>query len=186
MKNWYLLLLILVVPFSSVFSDDDQINPDDFNARKLEKLILQEINKYRSSQKLSSLFDNQIISNVARDQLNYILIKNKVTHDQDIDEKKTVFDRVKFYTKKRPEFVSENISTIMVHSLLKNKDEKGELKDVIVTTYSEAARQIFLSWLNSPIHLKNLSIPEMQIAGTAVNLNPKSKKLIAVQVYAKI
>lgn len=181
-----MLIILIFTHFISVLSDDDVIDLNNFNKRKLESLIVKEINKYRSSQKLSSLFDNQIISNVARDQLNYILIKNEVTHKQDVKGKKNVIDRVEFYTKKRPASVSENISTIFILNPLKYKDENGELKDIQITTYSEASRQIFLSWLNSPIHLKNLSIPEMEIVGTAVNLHPKSKKLIAVQVYAKM
>jgi uncharacterized protein YkwD len=185
MKNFIFTLSLFLLTPLALFSDEDLIILDHFNHKKLERLVLQEINAHRSTQKLSSLFDNQIIYKAAKDQIDYIIEKNELTHDQKNPEKASVMNRVHFYAKRNPSFVSENISKVMVMLPLQYLDEKGQKKETIVNTYKEAARQIFLSWLNSPIHLRNLSISEMQLAGTAVHLNPKSKELIVVQVYAK-
>jgi uncharacterized protein YkwD len=185
MKHFLFALSLFLLNPLVPFSNDDLIILDKFNNKKLERLLLQEINAYRSTQKLSSLFDNQIIYKAAKDQIDYIIENNELTHDQKNPEKASVLNRVHFYAKRNPSVVSENISKIMVMLPLQYLDEKGLKKETRVSTYKEAARQIFLSWLNSPIHLRNLSISEMQLAGTAVHLNATSKELIVVQVYAR-
>lgn len=180
-----LILFSLVLSASAQTAANDTLDPNRFNKRFLEKLVLNKVNAYRKSKGLSELAFNPSIYKVSEDHLNYI--KNKaLTHEQNVPGKVEVHDRLKYYTRARSFAVSENIARTYVLTPTYNFSKNGSSSLTTAYTYDQAAEYLVNAWLQSAYHVSNMSQAVYDMSGVSLYLNPKDKTLTAVQVFAKI
>ncbi len=76
---------------------DSRIDPNSINLKVLEVLLHSEINKVRGDNKLASLERNSVLIEAAKDQNQYVVQNEDLTHNQKSSKKRTVQDRVKYY-----------------------------------------------------------------------------------------
>lgn len=161
----------LFLAFFIIFKSNAQYTVD---LKLLEKKLIDEINNHRVSLNLKSLEQENTLTLAAEDH-NFFLLANKtLTHFQPIKEKKTPFDRVKYYGGKIWMRVGENI---LSRSLNKNYKE-NEL--------SFLAKDLFLQWKNSPGHYKNMIDKNYTHQGLRIIFDSKINKIYATQVFGKI
>lgn len=76
---------------------DSRIDPNSINLKVLEVLLHSEINKVRGDNKLASLERNSVLIEAEKDQNQYVVQNEDLTHNQKSSKKRTVQDRVKYY-----------------------------------------------------------------------------------------
>ena len=183
-RNLFITICILGITTSCfAISASDTINASNFNHRLFEKTLHQKINQYRKQNGLNPLINNVLISKVAKNQLDYIVAKNTLTHNQANPKKRSVTDRLEFYTQAKNYKVAENLAQTFVLTRTKNYISNGTTQIGIAYTYEEAATYMLNAWIASKAHNKNILTPEYEISGLTVYFNPKT--VTAVQVFAK-
>lgn len=68
-----------------------------FEEERLNHLLEEKINDYRSSKKLPTLERKEILDAAAFDQADYLKGKNRIEHTQDHKKKETTLDRVLYF-----------------------------------------------------------------------------------------
>jgi uncharacterized protein YkwD len=185
MKKYFLIVLFALSSFLGYAQGvTDVINPNSFNQNFLEQLVQHKVNEYRKSQGLRPLIFDKNVYATAKDQADYIKVKNELTHDQTIRGKATVADRLRFYTKASNFSVSENIARTFVLVPNYNYDANGKASLTTAKTYEDAAIYILNSWKQSAIHNKNMTSSEYSRAAVSLYFNPKDNSITTVQVYA--
>lgn len=155
----------------------DNINPKKFNAEFLEQLIQEKVNELRKEKELHAFATDNILFQAAKDQSDYILKTEKVTHDQSNKKKATPFDRVVFYNGMNNEVGENAMQTVLGAKV------KAGLERITLKTYDDVANAFALSWAaakESPQVLFNVNYYNV---GTSVVLDDKTKKIVATQVY---
>lgn len=142
------------------------------NFKKLNEKVTEQINKHRKALKLNDLLPDSHLKMAAEDHSTYLLVHKELTHDQDESQKKTPFDRVKFYGNKTFESVGENVLYLSIEN--KKYDDK---------TLSELAQKIFLQWKNSPPHYKNIINKDFDFADLGFAVDQKLKRIYATHVF---
>lgn len=185
MKEVTLILAFVFISFDA-FSQgvNDVINPKQFNQNLLEQLVQHKVNEYRKSKGLRPLLFDKALYAAAKDQSDYIQLKNELTHDQTVKGKETVADRLKLYTKSTNFSVAENIARTFILTPSYNYDANGKSNLSTAKTYEEAATYMFNSWKQSAIHHKNMISTDYAQAAVCIHFNPKDNSLTGVQVFA--
>lgn len=176
-----ILIVLFLLAFVKGFSQKpaDPINPSAINFQLIDKLFNDKLNELRKTKAASALAADPILKKAAQDQADFMNANDTLTHFQTTAIKKTPSDRVIFY-KGKQDGVGENV---LFTFFLKPITVKNKKAPVTITTYAEAAEQIFQSWKNSPGHYKNMIEPKYDLQGIAFSYNPASQKVYASQVF---
>ncbi|MDK2771569.1 MAG: CAP domain-containing protein [Flavobacterium sp.] len=143
----------------------------DIDLVKLNTELSSIINNHRKSKKLNNLEKTDVLEKAAFDQAEYISSKQKLTHEQNLANKKNVFDRVKLYNGKFST-VGENLLSIPIFPK-KYSDQEIE----------SLAYRMFTQWKNSSGHYQNIINSEFDSGGIQFKIDTKNKKIFAVQVF---
>ena len=165
----------------------DTIVLDNFKQKKMEKALFDKVNEYRGANQLPALRFNQVVYKVADDHLQYLKGQTELTHTQPDPAKKNSYERFKYYTKQSRAQVGENLVEIKVHmNLFIPADGPEKFKKVAVYTYEEAAEMMFSIWKSSDFHNQNMLSQKYSMGAMAIHLDPETKRMIAVHVFAKL
>ncbi|WP_017730569.1 CAP domain-containing protein [Nafulsella turpanensis] len=170
-----LLLLALRLPAQT------PIDVQSFDATLLQTLIAEKVDSVRQSHKKQPLAADAILQQAAVDHALYLAKKGMLSHFQEGNKKKyDPQDRVEFFGGIGYQ-TGENAAEHPVQVLLVQK--KGYTVNR-VETYEQSALLFIQQWVHSPMHFKNLVKEEFSRSGIAVNLDPKTKRIYAVQVFS--
>lgn len=176
-----LIVLILLQGFwTSAFSQspNDPIDRNKINSALVEELFLQKLNALRKEKGLTLLQKDPVLAKAAKDQADYQLKFNVLTHNQNVRGKEQPYQRVAFY-KGTHGRIGENCLQTAVGVKVKNKD--GSFREV--HTYEELAEDFFQLWFHSPPHFQNMINPNYEMCGLSLALDPKTGKCYAAQVF---
>jgi len=140
----------------------------------LRKELINEINQERISVELVPLETNSVLKKAAKIQSIYMSRTGSLTHSQVKPEVATPTKRVKFFKGFEFVLVGENVlfSANFTPPLNKLKVQK-------------LAKEMFLSWKNSPDHYANMIKPEFDFGDIDFQFEPKSKRIYATHVFGK-
>ena len=147
------LITLLLVSISSSLS---------ISQTKIERLVFNEVNKYRVENDLSPLSWDDCSYKAAKNQTEYIDSTGDYSHTQKNETFSTPSKRLKFYGCNGYRY-TENI-LLCYH--LSNKNEE------------ELAKQILSIWKNSPIHNKNLLMDSDKVETGSVSVTTNSACLL--------
>lgn len=176
-----LLFLCFAVP---VFGQQpgDVINPQAINFSLIDQLFSKKLDALRQSKNAAPLPHDATLAEAAKDQATYMRVNDTLTHSQKTPKKVTPFERVVFY-KGTHDGVGENcLFTYLFKRFLRSKNKK-DTGTIIITTYEQAAENIFQQWKNSPGHYKNMIEPKYEVQGLGLVYDPANNKLWAAQVF---
>ena len=186
MKNIIILAILCFSLQSEATSPWDTIDPNNFDAKLMEEQVLDQINLYRKQKNVSFLFANPKIKPVSDDHLNYLKKTGEFSHEQSTPGKRTIQDRFVHYTKARSYAVAENLAKTFVLKPTHNYTASGSTQLSTAYTYRQAAIYMFNAWKASPSHHTNMVNPRYKWTGLSIYLDPKTKAMTAVQVFARI
>ncbi len=158
-------------------SANDLINVGQINEAFLCKLIEDMVNEVRESQGVGTVQADSILVAAARDQNQYQLQHDILSHYQKDEQKKDVGKRVgsfggDFRT------VGENVQYQSFQVIIRN-GQKG----LVTESYIDMAQKMVRNWVHSPGHYKNMINPDFQYVGTAIGWNPENHAIFATQVF---
>ena len=173
-------LLVLLVVGAFAQTQPEVIDDANFNYALLNKLILEKINAKRQKLHVGTLSPDSILYLAAKNQADYQVKEDVLTHFQKKKQTKDPVERVKYYN---GQFyaIAENAAMEFWGVRVKEKDNKVH----IYTTYEEVAEAFVDGWIHSPIHYTNLKEKIYDLSGVATSINLKQKKIFAVQVFGK-
>lgn len=160
---------------------DSKIDPNNIDLKVLEVLLHRTINQVRRNNRLASLKRNLVLIEAAKDQNQYVVQNEELTHNQKSSNKRTVQDRVKHYgggfqiTAENLIFEGFTVRTI-----------NGVQSEIITPTYHQIVQTMVRKWLNSPGHRANILNNEIDYVGTAIAYNSKNHAVYATQVFGKL
>ena len=161
----------------NVILSSTKIDLETFDQELLEKLVLDEINKQRADKGIQRLENNTSLHLAAKNQNDYQIKIDQLTHEQENAKMSNLIDRVQHYNGQFFE-VAENVQYIgltVIHF--------GDRQDLVTPTYAKAAELLIQGWVNSSGHYLNLINPKYDYAGTAVGYSEKRRAFFATQVY---
>ena len=185
MRIRIIILFLLIGSLAQAQSIKDTIDPENFSSTLFEKGLYDRVNEYRRSLFLNPLTFNKKVYGAAEDHVNYILKTGKLTHEQDVEGKRTVYDRVKKYTGVTRFTVAENIAKSIVLKPAMMYDDKGVAGMHTAYTYEQAVNYVFNAWKQSDFHRQNMSKDSYTVTAIAVRFDPKDYSITAVQVFAR-
>ncbi|EMR03497.1 CAP domain-containing protein [Cesiribacter andamanensis] len=156
------------------------LDPQKFNAKLLEKLILQRIDSLRKAHKKPAFAQDAILQKAAADHATFLAKKGELTHFQEKGKRYNPQDRVLFYGGKgyyAGENAAEHPVQVLLHKLPGQRFDR-------VKTYQQSAELFVLQWATSKPHMENLMRTEYALTGLAVSLDKKSGRIYAVQVFS--
>lgn len=154
------------------FSISAQITP--LQSKILRQEFSQHINKLRLSLELEPLIHNEILRKAAKNQSVYIAKNKKLSHEQSKSYLNTPFKRVQFFEGNEFDMVGENV--------LYTKEIKLPLRQ---QDLADIAKDMFISWKNSPGHYANMVNPYFSFEGIDFHLGSGEPIIYATQVFAK-
>jgi uncharacterized protein YkwD len=143
----------------------------------LDRLVAEEINKVRQARRVESLVMEAVLTQAAREQTNYQIRINRLSHGQADVQKRTVRDRVKLFG---GDFRSLGENVLFQGMRIRTQNGVSE---VLTNSYRSTAKEMVTSWVESPDHYRNLISPDFQFVGTATGYSPQRKALFATQVF---
>lgn len=146
---------------------------------QLERLTFQSVNELRNEKQLPDLVWDNVLERAAKDHADYLIINDKLSHNQSITGKRTPTERVKIHGGLIYTIVGENIIEVPLGVYLPVQGKK-----VSTITYSSSANTMALAWKASPRHYKNIISSEYNRSAIAVSYDDTNQRLIAVQVFA--
>ena len=141
------LLILFVLPLSCL------------SQTKLDSLVLVEVNKYRVSNKLSSVDFSSVNFNASNHHSKYLVKKDRVGHIE--DTLKNPVDRFTFFGGKS-NHIGENVVSLNINV----KDDSIDLEKI--------STEIVNKWVNSPEHNKILLTSDFKFAGVSCVYTSKS------------
>ncbi len=180
MKVYFIILLSIISSFSIAQNPIDNIDFKNPNSELLESLIETKVNAYRKSKKINQLKYEDKLTMAAKDQAGFMAKIKRVTHDQPSKNKKSAFERVKYYNGNFA-MVGENCHNIFCG--VKTKIY-GEREKIVIETYEEAAEALVKGWINSTDHHQNIIDEDFYTVGTGVAFNKENNSIYATQVFA--
>jgi uncharacterized protein YkwD len=156
----------------------DTIKPETFNAALVEQLIRQAIDSVRKEKGLQPLSYDTSLFMAAADQASYLQYQRTITHRQPDEKKSSVQKRAEFYGG-TTYLCGENIAASWIESSIVDKGGKPYRN----YTYRQVAEDFVRLWVNSSGHHTNIINPLYGFTGVAVTLHPKTKRIVAVQVF---
>lgn len=178
--NRIIPILFLLIPLWGISqSPNDNINLKKFKAQFLEQLIEKKVNENRLAKSQNVLKQDQVLKLAADDQTAHILKSGKVEHEQPNKKKQTPFDRVLFYEGLHSE-VGENCMQTVLGAKIK---VPGTNNRITLKTYDDVANAFVSAWVAAKESPNVIFNKYYYNIGTSVAFDPKSKKIIATQVY---
>lgn len=158
MKNW-IILSFVVLSFSFAVQTD--------NVSDIQVEIESQVNQYRAKNRKSKLEQSECLNKAAQNHADYLVGKNELSHFQSKKETKTPTDRVNLLecTNK---IVLENVAYFEFSTLPNAKESSNQLMEL---------------WIKSKGHRNNILSAYTGKMGTAVSIDAKNKRVIAVQVF---
>jgi uncharacterized protein YkwD len=164
----HIILFLFLTSFTYSFSQEKSNIQLEILKTKLTNII----NNHRKSLKLKELSEDINIQKAAKNQSNYLLLKRKLTHEQDDIKLKTPMDRVEFYAGKKFSLVGENVLSKSIENKKYSDNDLDRL-----------ANQLFQQWKNSPGHYKNMIHKEYDTGEIEFAIDYKINRLFATQVF---
>lgn len=161
-------------------TNSDKLDMTNLDEVKLEKMILSQVNLLRKKKRLKTLRLDSILSYAASDQADYLLKKNRLTHNQPNKKKKTPIDRTDFYGGNF-EYVGENVAYTYYNKSVNSAQFKNKVE--IITTYAQLANHFYWLWKNSKPHYKNIVDREFELTSIRFSYDKKRQKIYAAQVF---
>lgn len=183
-----LILLFLFAPFWGLASTPkaiDTIDFEDVQVFYLERLVMEKIDSLRQDQGRFPLYYDPVLQDAARDHARYLSIHGLTSHYQRIPSKRNVLDRVEYYGGQQMVKVGENVLWKRPARLHKWNKRLQRYESFYFYTYNSMANAIVEAWVNSPRHWRTLQIPEFKYTGLAVHVDPDTKEIRVVQVFAQ-
>ncbi|MDT8309554.1 MAG: CAP domain-containing protein [Bacteroidales bacterium] len=182
-KPLFLQLLALCFFFFSLRisgqQPSDTIDRQNIHHQLLEQLIEKCIDSLRTQKDRSALVFDSILYIAAADHAQYLLSKRSLTHTQTTSKKRTAQKRVEYYGGEGY-YVGENIALTYIQTAVND----GNNRDYTNYTYKATSLSIINIWRQSSAHYQNLLNPQYNHTAVAVAYDEKTKRLIAVQVFA--
>lgn len=163
-----IIFIIFFITFTFSFAQEK----NNIQLESLKNKLTNIINDHRKSLKLKELTKDINIQKAAESQSNYLLIKRKLTHEQEDIKLKTPMNRVEFYAGKKFSLVGENV----LSKSIENKKYSDNDLDKLAT-------QLFQQWKNSPGHYKNMIHKEYDTGEIEFAIDYKINRLYATQVF---
>lgn len=181
-------LLLLFFPAISVATvapaPSDEIDFNAFHVAYLEQLVKARIDSFRVEQGRYPMAYDPVLVAAARDQARYLQRMKTVGHYQRWPAKRTVLDRAWHYGAKGVVRIGENALRTYPARLKRWDPTIRRYREFFYHTYASMAEQIFNAWLNSSSHLQTMLMPEFKYTGFAIQMDPATKALYCVQVFA--
>jgi uncharacterized protein YkwD len=157
------------------------IQEQQFDASLLQKLIHEKVDSVRKAYQKQAFASDPILQKAADDHAEYLAKKRTLSHFQEGNKKKyNPQDRVVYFGGEGY-LTGENAAEHPVKVLL----VKGKGLTVSrVENYEQSALLFVQQWVNSPMHFQNLMRDDYTLTGIAVSLDPKDKRIYAVQVFS--
>lgn len=159
--------------------EDPIIDPNNFDKKRLELLILEKVNQVRESYNIKPLVLEGKLEQAADSQAKNMQTWNRVSHHQISLNKFSLANRVEHF-KIKNKHIGENVADIYLEIPMKVNFAKDIL---LIKTYKESADALVLSWKYSPGHFKNMIDPSFKFTGIKVEINPTQKTIYAAQVF---
>jgi uncharacterized protein YkwD len=172
------IFLMLLVNGVSAQLPSDTIKAGALNASLLERLIRDGVDSVRKSKGLHPLTHDSSLYLAALDQAAYLQSQRTISHRQPDEHKATVQKRAEYYGG-RDYLCGENIAASWIDQLITEKEGKPYRN----FTYKQMADDFVRLWAKSSGHHDNMIHPLYRYTGVAVTINPKSKRIVAVQVF---
>ncbi|MBK8442890.1 MAG: CAP domain-containing protein [Sphingobacteriales bacterium] len=172
-------------PAAARLSIDDpatQIDPTDFDALRLERLIEEEVNRIRRQKNKPELYNDGLLQEAAYIQAAYCAEQRKLTHSQRSKRYDTLGERVVTAggTEDDYQLLGENLAfngfTILT---------EGKRITLIAPTYEEIAKEMVAGWMDSKGHRENLLNKKFTHAGISVVYDDALKGIVGAQVFGK-
>lgn len=185
MYRWVSIFLVSLFGGVGVFAQtaDDVINFDELNIPYLEHLLKKEVDYIKTQKKQAPFRNDSILYLAARNQTEFMLRNNELTHFQ--KENKAFEDpqlRIEYYGAQRV-FAGENVLYFPTSIPVQVKYQKflEEPK-----TYLEYARVLAKGWRYSKPHYANIISPDYSITGVCVRYDKEQGQLWATQVFGQV
>lgn len=177
----YIYFSILILFAIRVVSQNpnSEINTQNINYKLISELFLKKLNKLREEKNCTPLIEDKTLGEAAKDQADYMLGINQLSHNQKTKGKETPQKRV-FHYKGTHDQVGENCIKIYLKKSMYDKNTK---KTTIANTYEEAAQELYTGWKNSPGHYKNMITEGYDVEGLGFAFNKDSSSLFVAQVF---
>lgn len=157
------MFFIMIVMFVCVVNNSNSQTIDTLRITKVEKMVVDNVNKYRSSKGLSKLSWSNDLYATANHHGYYITQVSKITHDefQDIPnfvEIPNFNDRSEYYS---PETMYSS-ELIVMTPFIENKTEQDRIN---------LAKELLGLWISSKPHNESLLDPKFNYCGVSVFIN---------------
>lgn len=174
------VIVFLTIQFIAGFQfsfSQTSLDPSSVDADLLNSFILQEVNALRKKAKVNPLANEKALSQASQDHANYMLRKDKLTHNEVKRKKHTPKNRVDFYGKLFST-VGENVLFNFLNLNAPLFDKKINRLD----TYEKLAETIVLQWKDSPPHYANMIRKEFETTYTNIAIG-EDGKFYACQLF---
>ena len=171
---------LLIFALSIFFFQAEKIDLNNFDEAKINRLVFEEINKVRESKGLKALKVHNSLEKAAEIQSDYMLEKNKMTHEQNKRKFSNPQKRV-LASGPEPRYVAENVAFFDVLLPVKVSFLNG--KEVYVDNYEMLAEYFVKAWVQSPGHNKNIMNKYGDFTGVSCKLDKKQQRVYVTQVF---
>jgi uncharacterized protein YkwD len=174
--------LCLALAIFSITAGKAQFDPDQCNVKLLEHEIKTLIDSTRMANHLLPLYNDSILYVASAHHAGYLVKKGALSHEE--KENKQLFspqDRAMYFGAPGNYYVGENIVYTPYNASVRVKNKTFQ-----TTNYTEIARCLVYSWVNSKGHFKNIIDPDYQVTGLAIGIDPKTKRIYACQKFAQV
>ena len=182
MKKLFFVVALLLLFFIKLSAQSalEVINENNFNYSLVNQLILDKINAKRVKFRCTILKPDSILYLAAKNQADYQVKEDKLTHFQKKKQWGDPQKRVEYY---HGEFtaIAENAAMEFWGKPVMEKNKKVHT----YTTYEELAEAFVDGWIHSRVHYTNLSNKIYNTSGIATGIDLKEKKIFAVQVFGR-
>lgn len=159
-----------------------QIDIHNLNKKLLEHEIKTLIDSTRIANKLPPLFNDSILYLASNHHSNYLVKKGALSHEEiEYKEFLNPQDRAVYYGAPASYLVGENVAYTVYNNSVRVKG-----RTFVTTNYTEIARSLVFSWINSKGHFQNIIDPDYQITGLSIGLDTNQQRIYACQKFARV
>lgn len=174
-------MLLLVFGFSTP-SREIKIDAESFDYELLENLVVERINDLRIQRKLKPLVNDSTLQIAAKAHCDYMVREGKLSHMESGDKSMQTPQKRAEYFGLEGYWVGENI----LYTFFNSNVNSAKNKSFQTYTYDELANAILHSWKSSSGHYQNIIQKDYSIAGLAISVDFKTKKVYACQDFGKL
>lgn len=180
--NFRRLLLAVALLWGISFHGNAQISISELNKPLLEHKIKALVDSTRKAHDLPPLFNDSILFVASNHHSAYMVQAGKLSHTEEGAKKfYNPQDRANYYGAPASYLVGENVAYTAYNSSVRSKG-----KTFKTNNYTEIARSLVFSWVNSKGHFKNMINPEYQITGLSIGIDTATQRVYACQKFAKV